>query len=873
MFKPVPIEIINSNNFSIEKHPFSIGIPCPEGGIYTREQLKLHFRDQFMPLNVTQLASWPDGSMKWVLLDFQASVEANDKSLFQLVRDTDEGRLTCDQTDSVQLVISDSGDRYTVDTGTTKFIVSKDRLSLFDQVVYDGGVMLSDSQGQVCLVDEQGSAACSIVTAVDVLGSDNTLRKIIKIKGYFQNNLDKRLADFNLKLTFFAGLSSVKCEFTLLNSNAAEHPGGVWDLGDKGSFYFNELTVKIPLDDSEGVYRPSMRLSPGTDWKLASKKKLKLEQYSSGGKNWQSDNHMNFKGEVPLKVKGFRYFEEGVEVDSGDRATPSVNIASSDRGVTAHIINFWQNFPKSIHVDKAVLSLSLFPLRASDCYELQGGERKSHAFYLDFGDNKSSLDSYIVTVTPRVPLEYYAETKVIPWLPEFKDESVTQQLIFRGVQGENNFFDKREKIDEYGWRNFGEVFADHEVLEYKGNDELISHYNNQYDPLYGFIKQYIITGDDRWRKLSSELAQHVVDIDIYHTDNDRGEYNGGLFWHTHHYLSAYTCTHRTFSCRHANDFLYGSIGGGPGAQHCYTTGLSYYYFMTGDEVYKDAALKLVDWVSRVLEGTGTLLERVFQFKSKVLPILKQLASGETVQRYKYPFTRGTGNYITSLLDAYDLTGERRYILSVERVIQQSVHPLDDISLRNLHDIESSWSYLIYLQAICKYLDLKSRLQEADEASLYAKDSLLHYVDWMVDNESPFLETPDKLEYPNHTWAAQDLRKANLFYCASLYSDDKKNKYLQSAKLYVRYVEDTLREEETRYYSRILILLMQNNMHESALDYELATILRQPSDSKDYSPAPLYSITGILVEFLMDIGSRILKLSLVSEKRWLSFRMK
>ncbi|MCK4706594.1 MAG: hypothetical protein KAT90_14035, partial [Gammaproteobacteria bacterium] len=341
------------------------------------------------------------------------------------------------------------------------------------------------------------------------------------------------------------------------------------------------------------------------------------------------------------------------------------------------------------------------------------------------------------------------------------------------------------------------------------------------------------------------------------------EYNGGLFWHTHHYLSAFTCTHRTFSSKHAADFLYGETGGGPGDEHCYSTGLSYYYFMTGDEVYKQAALQLTHWISRVLEGSDTVIERVFQFKSKQLPILKRLLSGETVQRYKYPFTRGTGNYMTTLMDAYNLTGERQYLLSVERVIYQSIHPLDDISLRNLHDTESSWSYLIYLQAVCKYLDLKTRLHEIDDACLYAKDSLLHYVDWMLENEAPFLQNPEKLEYPNHTWTAQDLRKASLFYVASLYSEDKKSKYLEAGRFYVGFVEDSLKNETTRYYSRILILLMQNHIQESSLDYDAASSLRNSIALKPCLPAPLYSVSGVLTGFLVDMTRRIFKLSLVN----------
>ena len=871
MLKPISIEIVNDSNIAIEKHPFSIGVPCSKGSVVELGNLKLDLNGESVPFSVVPLATWSDESVKWLLLDFQASVDANEQVSFQLLGDEGLDR----QPEFAQVIIDDTGDEYLVDTGPTQFTVSKLTLGPFHQVVHDNDELLSDT-GSIQLVDDEGNIATSVITAVSVSESNNTLRKKISIDGFFQNSREKNLVNFSLKLNFYAGLSTVKGEFTLTNSRAAEHPGGVWDLGDKGSFFFKALSVKMQLAEKDNVCQSSIKIAPEIDWRPSESGRLMLEQYSSGGKNWQSENHVNFRGEAPLKYKGFRYFEQDVQISSGERAEPLVHLVSGDSGITAYIAAFWQNFPKGIQVDQSTLSLNLFPHSTSDGYELQGGERKRHIFYLDFSNSKTSLDGYINEITPRIALDHYTQAKVIPWLPTFRNESMMQKLIDLGIQGENSFFEKRETIDEFGWRNFGEIFADHEELEYKGDGQLISHYNNQYDPLYGFIKQYFITGDGRWHELLSDLAQHIADIDIYHTIEDRDEYNGGLFWHTHHYLTAFTCTHRTFSHQHADDFLYGEIGGGPGSEHCYTTGLSYYYFMTGDEIYKDAALQLANWMRCVFEGSGTVIERVFQFKSKELPILKRLIAGETVQRYKYPFTRATGNYITSLIDAFSLTGERHYLLTVESVIRQSMHPLDDISLRNLDRIESNWSYLVYLQAVCKYLDLKMNLQEMDEACLYAKDGLLHYVDWMLENESPFLENSENMEnveYPNHTWTAQDLRKANLFYIASLYNEGKKARYLEAAHSYVQFVEDTLENEETRYYSRILILLMQNDLQESGLDYDGAEEGRNLIGLKAYSPAPIYSLSSILFGFLRGLGCRMLKLSFKKERQWLNFRMK
>ena len=61
--------------------------------------------------------------------------------------------------------------------------------------------------------------------------------------------------------------------------------------------------------------------------------------------------------------------------------------------------------------------------------------------------------------------------------------------------------------------------------------------------------QFLRSGDRRWWQAMRELAWHVIDIDIYHTDRDKAAYNRGLFWHTVHYVDADTATHRTYPSR------------------------------------------------------------------------------------------------------------------------------------------------------------------------------------------------------------------------------------------------------------------------------------------------------------------------------------
>ena len=70
-------------------------------------------------------------------------------------------------------------------------------------------------------------------------------------------------------------------------------------------------------------------------------------------------------------------------------------------------------------------------------------------------------------------------------------------LVDIAIKGENTFFDRREIIDEYGWRNFGDLYADHEAVGHPGLHPLVSHYNNQYDVIYGAVVQYARSGDRR----------------------------------------------------------------------------------------------------------------------------------------------------------------------------------------------------------------------------------------------------------------------------------------------------------------------------------------------------------------------------------------
>jgi hypothetical protein len=392
-------------------------------------------------------------------------------------------------------------------------------------------------------------------------------------------------------------------------------------------------------------------------------------------------------------------------------------------------------------------------------------------------------------------------------------------LVDLAIEGDDSFFVKREKIDEYGWRNFGDVYGDHEAVYHQGDSPLISHYNNQYDCTLGFAIQFLRSGDRRWLDLMIPMADHAWDIDTYHTDQDKLLYNGGLFWHTYHYADAHTSTHRSYpkELRISQSFDDGqdlaalgetgeklsknyAIGGGPAASHNYNTGWMLAYYLTGKQRYKEAAINAADYVMRVDDGGKTPFKWLSRCDTGY-----STCSGDGY----YGPGRASANSTHALLTGHELTGDRKYLDRAARLMRRTVHPRQDLEALDLLNAELRWFYTMYLQALGRYLDYKVSLGERDNDFRYGVATLRHYARWMTRHERPTLSEPDKLQYPTETWAAQDMRKWHVLEHAARYeSDDALRQGMrEKADFFFNYVVDYLSESPTKSLCRPMVLML------------------------------------------------------------------
>lgn len=769
------------------REPVSCGIPFPRGALPRSNEYSpgsFRLRDEYgigIPLQVRTLDRWADGSARWLLCTFPASISG-----------------------SGTVVLSPGEGKADVCWDSPKVRLNRDTIQ---RCVTLNGARFVTGEG-LSVVDAAGRTFAARPDGEWFLEVDTCVREA----GFLTNN-GVRFARYTQRTHYFDTSPVVRVHLTITNPNRSEHPGGCWDLGEAGSILIRDASVVFPLAGT-GPFAGEASVevnSPFTPFVGH----FEVYQDSSGGPTWDGPNHLTRSRTIGPRFRGYRLKSGGREL-GGDRATPVVALHRGDQHLAVSVPEFWQNFPKAIEANQDGITLRLFPQQSPDPHELQGGEQKTHVFYVAFGKDTITDEPLAWTRDPIVAVvdpEWVAATGAIPYFTARAADPHReyQRLTDAAIVGDDTFETKREVIDEYGWRHFGDVYGDHEAIlhEEPGAPPRVSHYNNQYDCVAGFAVQWLRSGDVRWFRQMRQLAHHVRDIDIYNTAADKAAYNHGLFWHTYHYVDADTGTHRSYP-------MAGRIpphgkpvpGGGPGNEQNYAHGLMLDYFLTGDEASREAAVGLARWVIDMDDGRKT----VFRWLSTADT---GLASASRSPDYHGP-GRGAANSVSALLDGHRLTGDRTFLAKAEQLIRRVIHPADDVTRlvgtaragKVLVDAENRWFYVMFLQALGKYLDHKADLGELDGRYAYARASLLHYARWMADHEYPYLDHPELLEYPTETWPAQDLRKSDVFDLATLHTTGaERGRFRERAEFFYRTAIETLAGMPTRTLCRPVVLLM------------------------------------------------------------------
>jgi hypothetical protein len=735
------------------------------------------------------LGTWSDRSPRWVLFDLLVDAPAREPCFCTVVQGESTPRAI-----GGGVAVSVGPEGASIDTGVARFLVVAGGELVY---VVPGTPIAAPIRGGFSIAEQLG-VTCPVRVDRILAEELGPIRSVVLVEAHLGQKTRSPLR-LSVRYHFYKDSRAVRAQVTLRNTRRAVHAGGFWDLGDRGSMLLREMSFSVDLPP--GTTDGELRCSPERRQPFRRlTQPFELYQDSSGGDNWQSSNHVNRDGRVTTRFQGYRLKADGVQT-TGLRATPVVSVGTGERAISLAHRQFWERFPKAIDVRDGRVSLGLLPHQCGDVHELQGGEQITEEFVICFGEDAVSdapLDWVRNPLVGRASTDWYCTAEAAPYLtvPHTGYDPARGSLINAAVEGPESFFCKRDRIDEYGWRNFGDLYADHETVHHQGAVPLVSHYNNQYDALAGFARQWFLTGDPRWLQLMSDLARHVIDIDVYHTDEDKAAYNRGLFWHTAHHTDAGRATHRTYSQ------TAGTGSGGPSAEHSYSTGLLFHYYVTGDVLARQTVLDMARWAIDMDDGRLTVFRWLCRGRTGS-------ASATGASDYHGP-GRGAGNSITTLVNAFQLTSDPAFLDKAEELIRRCSHPAEDISALHLPDAERRWSYTVFLQAIARYLEIKIERGAIDFMYAYARATLLHFARWMAANEYPFLDKPEILEFPTETWAAQDMRKSDVLFSAAKYTaGEERRLFLDRAEFFFRDSVARLSAMPTRTSTRPVVLMLTN----------------------------------------------------------------
>lgn len=574
----VPITVGESAGIDRTDEPVSSGIPLPQGKVKDLKSLVLVDKTsgKEVPCQFAVLGSWPDKSVKWVLLDFFASMKAGGKAEFTL---TNEGRKSEPEVAAIQ--VKDSADAIEVNTGPLQFKISKKRCTILDEVTANGAPLITPQERCESIMVLGGGYPVSTAdgaptnTTVEMSGP---LRTVIRSEGAFLNTnkapIYKGTVTYEMRVTAYAGKPYIKLDFSIRNA---------------GPFAFGKQDRWINAD-SWGIRFPiSQKAVASGNWAMTcadgqyqveADKPARLNQWLMYPENndigWisaKSDEETKREAIALQEPKlanletngvGFYYMIHSKDELKalGQKASGWAALSRGDTPlVTVISRNFWQNAPRGFSASPGELVLNILPdgsfwprsekMSKQNTYLLYGTIRKTAESLVWFGPVKSGCAQenkrFERPLIARAPASWYAETgavwpmaSLMPRSPEEKTaeaitryEKLQRAKIHRDageLSGPSVALPELKKLNIPNLeRDVPELFVGKKYSIVSLRDdypEVFAGFMNfgdviwgfgycqlHYDFTYGVLLQHLRFEDPDMFYVGQEMAQHRCDVD------------------------------------------------------------------------------------------------------------------------------------------------------------------------------------------------------------------------------------------------------------------------------------------------------------------------------------------------------------------------
>ncbi|MCC6444378.1 MAG: hypothetical protein IT210_13115, partial [Armatimonadetes bacterium] len=798
----VPLTLRETAGAARRQEPVTCGIPLPRGAVTDAGQFRLirESDGKEVPAQFRIAGQWwPDPSVRWVWVDFQADLPAKASAGYRL--EYGPG-IKAEALPEQPVAVTEQEARWVVDTGAARFTVSKTRFDLFESVEIGGDIQaarrgkihiegigrsatraapdpanrgsahliyaeagenalaeewtltFTDDAGRfeaigsktgtdgsgigrwgaafrsksgrlilnddAWLVDRQprqgdrftfatvpegGEIAEGFVTESRWL-ERGSMKCVLEQKGSL--GLERAgLLEFTARYAFYAGSGQVHLSFTLENNDHSgrTETGNVRnaDIGTPNTVFFEEMALSLPVAFAGPVRYRALGEADTRPLTGSLEKEITIYQDSSGTEKWNRymDAQFHPRPNSYVSFRGYRITRGQDTLEEGRQAAGWLEIAGAQGRAGMTLRDFGPNFPKALNAaPSGDLTVALFPGQYAGPFALRPGEHKTHDLLLDFSAGQETgpalARSFSAPLLLEPAPEWWAKTEVLgplhPYDPERYPAYEARNLSAIGVYPPGaepgpSLFSRIEEFDFYGWMDYGDVPIDFE----SGTGQ----WNLKYDFDFGMLKQYARTGQRGWLNLFRAAARHMGDIDVFHAPHYPEPHflKGGVYAHSLHDEPGHRNPNRNYN-HFTRDLAFGARG---------TAAL---YYLAGDWKAREACLAIAE--------------------NAMAPYMSPQSEPEDSDYYP-PGSRSTANTLNRLLEAYQLTGEDRYLQRIRWCVKESAFDgriPPDSPLR-----VDVWSMTFHALALARYLELFP-----DDA--LARKTFLAHADLMVKSADP-----------------------------------------------------------------------------------------------------------------------------------------
>ncbi|MBQ41915.1 MAG: hypothetical protein CME15_05600 [Gemmatimonadetes bacterium] len=590
--------------------PASAGVPFPAGHLQSGDGIRLLAAGSPVAHQMRPLAHWPDGSVRWALLDFTAP-------------DSQGGSMQVEYGGIVQpapetpLQVLDGSAGVTVTTGPIRVEFPR------TAVILPGIVEVRRSDGTYRRLTPKVARTAAVTlmgpggrtyrsgrpesVSVEEAGSQ---RICIRVLLAHCDRGGRSLFRSVFRIHLFRGRPDIRVLHTFENDADSE---------------FTELHSLVLRSELRVGRSPSGSMERrGADF-AKGKSPLRLRQILDG-------QYVMHRGRRLLC--------------RGRKASGAACLTGSAGAVQLSVRDFWQNYPKGICVDSSGFSLEVCPpldpasypkggewedrlffYLLDGRYKLKCGVARTCEFWLRFeaeSDQRGAADFRRLVQSPplySVPLDYLNRTRSLHYLPT-KDPSPDPAYESWVEAARKAYAGDRRESRAYGMLNYGDWFGER---RYNWG-------NLEYDASWGFLQEYLRGGHSDFYTWAEEAAHHLVDVDTCHHTGP-GTRVGMQYSHCVGHVGGY----------YPHGFREQAIFGGSWSpSHTWVEGLFLYYLLSGD--------------TRVLEGAEKTCE---------------LLTGEILNHYDFGNCRTSGWHLIHLSAAYRATGRENY-LNAARIVADRV---------------------------------------------------------------------------------------------------------------------------------------------------------------------------------------------------------